>query len=84
MAKDQPSFHSKTSGFGIGTSFLPDIDIAGDDCSSFLCVEATGGDWQDVSCYGVEYLEGISGGADAHVSQGGFLHGWRSAGESWE
>lgn len=42
--------------------------------STLLGVEAPGGHGEDVAGDGIENLEGIAGGADADVGEGGLLH----------
>ncbi len=47
---------------------------------ALLGVEPAGGHGEDVARDGVEYLEGVAGGAYADVGEGGVLHGGRRGG----
>ena len=73
--RDVPAFHAQACRLRVCTPLLPDVDVAGDDGPALFCVEAAGDDGEDVAGDGVEDLEGVAGGADADVGEGGLLHG---------
>lgn len=59
MKSNGPSFDTEAGGLRGGTALFPDIDVARDNGSTFLCIKSSNGHGEDIANDGVEDLVGI-------------------------